>query len=82
MLKTEEPPKIPVIPHAMVMPKQVTEKCSWGLHYPICENEVEHKEDWDGNMQNQPRMHPQNTKHPQPQNNQHPESQNFQHPQP
>ena len=31
-IKTEEQPKIAAIPHAMVIPKQTTEKCSWGLH--------------------------------------------------
>ena len=57
-IKTEEPPKIAAIPHAMVMPKQTTEICSWGLHCPIYKNEEEHEEDWDGDLQNQPRMHP------------------------
>ena len=66
----------------MVMPKQVAEKCSWGLHCPICKNEEEHEEDWDGNRQKeQPRMCPQNTQHPQSQNTQHPQPQNSQHPQ-
>ena len=41
------------------------EDCSWGSHCPICKNEEEHEEDWDGNMQKeQPRMCPQNTQHP------------------
>ena len=53
-IKTEDPPHIAAIPCAMVMPKQATEKCSWGLHCPICKNEEEHEEDWDSNMQNQP----------------------------
>ena len=56
----------------MVMPKQVAEKCSWGLHCPICKNEEEHKEDWDGDRQNEEARtqcpEPQNTQHPQPQN--------------
>ena len=60
-VKTEAPPQVAVIPHVMVMPKQVTEKCSWGLHCPICKNEEEHEEDRDGNRQKeQPRMIPQN----------------------
>ena len=79
-LKTEEPPKIAAIPHAMVMPKQATKKCSWGPYCLICKNEEEHEEDWDGDMQNQPRMHPQSTQCPQPQNLQHPQPQNLQHP--
>ena len=58
-IKTEEQPQIAAIPHAMTMPKQATEKCSWGPHCPICKNEEEHgEEDWDGNLQNWPRMHP------------------------
>ena len=52
-IKTEEQPKIAAIPHAMTMPKQATEKCSWGPHCPICKNEEEHgEEDCDGNLQN------------------------------
>ena len=67
----------------MVMPKQVTKKCSWGLHYPICNNEEEHEEDWDGNRQTeQPRMCPPNVQHPQAQSTQQPHSQNIQCPQP
>ena len=65
-VKTEAPPQVAAIPHAMVMPKQVVEKCSWGLHCPICKNEEEHGvEDWDGNMKKeQPRsQYPQNTQH-------------------
>ena len=50
-VKTEAPSQVAVILHAMVMPKQVAEKCSWGLHCPICQNEEEHKEDWGGNRQ-------------------------------
>ena len=61
-IKTEEPPKIAAIPHAMVMPKQATEKCSWGLHIALfAKNEEEHEEDWDGDLQNQPRMQSQKT---------------------
>ena len=62
-VKIEVPPQIAAIPHAMVMPKQVGEKCTWGLHCPICMNEKEHsKEDWNGDRQrDQPRNHyPQN----------------------
>ena len=59
-MKTEAPPLVAVIPCVMVMPKQVTEKCSWGLHCPICKNMEEHEEDWDDDKQReQPRMHPQ-----------------------
>ena len=71
----------------MTIPKQATEICLWGLHYPICKNEEEHgEEDWDGNLQNQPRMHPQNlqprtTQNPQLQNLQCPQPQTLQHPQ-
>ena len=64
IMKTEEQPQVVAIPHAMMIPKQATEKCSWGLHCPICKNKEEHEEDWDGNMQNQPRMCPQNLQHP------------------
>ena len=74
-IKPEEPPQVAAIPHATVMPKQALEKCSWGLHFPICKNEEEHEEDWENEMQNQPWMHPQ------PQNNKYPETQNLQHPQ-
>ena len=57
-IKTEEQPKIAAIPSAMVMPKQATEKCSWGLHCPICKNEERREEDWDSDCQNQPKMIP------------------------
>ena len=64
----------------MTMTKQATEKCSWGLHCSICKNEEEHREeDWDGNLQSQPRMCPQNL---QPQTTQNPQLQNLQCPQP
>ena len=53
-IKTEDPPQVAAILHAIVMPKQATEKCSWGPRCPICKNEEEHEEDWDSNMQNQP----------------------------
>ena len=82
-VKTETPPQIAPIPQVIVMPKQVTEKCSWGPHCPICKNEEEHEEHWDGNRQSeQPRMHPQNMQHPQPQSTQHPQPQIAQQPQP
>ena len=38
-VKIEAPPQIAVIPYTMVMPKQVVEIYSWGLHCPICKNE-------------------------------------------
>ena len=67
-IKTEEQPKIAAIPHTMTMPKQATEKCSWGSHCPICKNEEEHGEEgWDGDLQNQPSLHPQTFQQPQPQ---------------
>ena len=83
-IKTEEQPKIAAILYAMVMPKQATEKCSWRLHCPICKNEGHGEGDWDGNLQNQPRMYPQNfqpqtTQNPQPQNLQCPQAQTLQH---
>ena len=71
--------------HDNALPSQ--KKCSWRLHCPICKNKEEHREeDWDGNLQNQPRMHPQNlqpqtAQNPQPQNLQHPQPQTLQHPQ-
>ena len=43
----------------MVTPKQVREKCSWGPHCPIYQNEEEREEDWDSNRQSeQPKMCP------------------------
>ena len=47
-IKTEEQPKIAAFPHAMVLSKLATEKCSWGPHCPICKNKEEHEDDWDG----------------------------------
>ena len=80
-IKTEEQPKIAAIPHAMVFPKQATEKCSWGQHCPICASDEEHgEEDWDGTKQNLPRMQPYNVQCPQQLNIQHSESQNIQQP--
>ena len=59
IMKTESPPKIAVIPQVMVTPKQVTEKCSWGPHCPICKNEDKYEEDREGKRQSeQPRMCP------------------------
>ena len=57
----------------MVLPKpqnnkQIEEKCTWGLHYPICNKEDEEDmEDWNGDRQeDQPRNHyPQNPQYPQ-----------------
>ena len=34
-IKTEEPPQVAAILHAMVMPKQATEKCSWNHIAPF-----------------------------------------------
>ena len=66
-VKIEAPPQVAVIPWAMVTPKQVTEKHSLGPHCPICKNEEEYEEVWDGNMQREhSRMCPQNTQHPSP----------------
>ena len=83
-VKTEAPSQVVASPHEMVMLKQVAEKCSWGLHCPICKNEEEHKEDFDSDMQreqerNQQCPQPQSTQHPTPQNNQHIQPQNQKH---
>ena len=40
-LKTEAPPQVVEILHAMVMPKQVAVKCFWRPHCPFCKNEEE-----------------------------------------
>ena len=48
------------------MPKQVVEKCTWGLHCPICiKEEEEGQEDWNGDRQRDQSKnhHPQNTQH-------------------
>ena len=37
-IKMENPPQVVAIPHAMVILKQVAEKCTWGPHCPICKN--------------------------------------------
>ena len=61
--KTEVSPQIAVIPNAMVFPKQSGQKCTWGLHCPICKKKEEDStEDWNSNRQrDQPRNHyPQN----------------------
>ena len=50
------------------MPKQVVEKCTWGLHCPICiKEEEEGQEDWDGERQRDTSKnhHPQSPHHPQ-----------------
>ena len=44
-IKTEAPLQVAVIPHAMVIPNQVEEKCTWGPHCPICKNEEENREE-------------------------------------
>ena len=52
----------------MVMPKQVVEKCTWGLHCPIyIKEEEEGQEDWNGDRQRDQSKnhHPHNTQHPQ-----------------
>ena len=36
--KQKNNPKLQLSPHAMPMPKQATEKCSWGLHCPMKKN--------------------------------------------
>ena len=71
MEKTETPPRVAAIPSAMVFNKpqndrRVEEKCTWGLHCPICKKE-EGTEDWNGDRQeSQQRNHyPQNPQHPQ-----------------
>ena len=62
------PDQVAVIFHAMVMPKQVREKCTLGQHCSICiKQEEEGIEVWNGNRQkDQPQNHcPQNIQHPQ-----------------
>ena len=79
-VKTEAPPQVAVFPRLMDAPRQAAKNCTWEPHCPICKNEEEHREeDWDGSLQNQPRMHPQNL---QAQTTQNPQPQNFQCPQP
>ena len=56
MEKTEVPPRVATIPHALVLNKPqnnrpVEEKCTWGPHCPICAKEEEGTEDWNGNRQ-------------------------------
>ena len=63
---TEVPLQIAEIPCAMVMPKQVAEKCTCGPHCPICKKEEEDSvEGWNSDRQrDQPRNHnPQNAPH-------------------
>ena len=53
---------------AMVLPKQIGEKCIWGLHCPICmKAEEEGTEDWNGDRQREEpkNQHPQNAQHSQ-----------------
>ena len=64
----EVPPQVAAIPCAVVLPKQIGEKCTLGPHCPICKKEEEdNTEDWNSNRQrDQPKNHhSQNTKHPQ-----------------
>ena len=66
--KAEDPPRVAAIPHAMVLPKQIEEKCTGGPHCPICKKEEqEGTEDRNSNRQkDQPRNHyPLNLQHPQ-----------------
>ena len=65
-MKTEAQPQVAAIPKVMIAPRQAGRNCTWGSHCPICEEDREHEEDWDGNLQNPPRMLPQNAQ-PQPQ---------------
>ena len=51
----------------MAAPRQAEKNCTWGPHCPICEEDGEHEGDWDGNLQNPPRMLPQNAQQPLPQ---------------
>ena len=84
IIETEEQPKIAAIPQAITMPKQAKGKCSWGSHCPFCNNEEKHgEEDWDGDLQNQRRICPQNLQQSQPQSQSQPQlqPQSFQHPQ-
>ena len=67
--KTEIPPRVAAIPHAMVLPKPennrpAEKKCTWRLLCPICKKEEEEgMEDWNGDQQRN--HHPQNPQHPQ-----------------
>ena len=67
--KTELPSWVVAIPHAMVLPKpqnnrSAEEKCTWGLHCPICKKEEEDgTEDWNSDQQRN--HHPLNPQHPQ-----------------
>ena len=74
MKKTEVPPRVAAICHALVLNKPhshqsnrpAEEKCRWGLHCPISTKE-EGTDDWNGNRQeNQQRNHYlQSPQHPQ-----------------
>ena len=63
MDKTEVPPKVAAIPCAMIFNKPqnnrpVEEKCTWGLHCPICAKEEEGTEDMNSDRQeHQQRTH-------------------------
>ena len=60
-MKTEAPSQVAAIPRVMEAPRQAAKNCKWGPHCPICKNEEEHgEEDWDGDLQNQPRICPRN----------------------
>ena len=74
-VKTESPPQVAAIPRAMVTPRQAAKNCTWGPPCPICEEDEEHEEDCNGNLQNPPRLLPQNAQQPQPQSFQHPQPQ-------
>ena len=63
-VKTEAPTQVAAIPRAMVAPRKAAKNHTWGPHCPICEEDGEHEEDWDGNLQNPPRMLPQMCNNP------------------
>ena len=48
LAKAEVPLKVGVIPCAMVLPKQIGEKCTWRPHCPICKKEQER---WHGGLE-------------------------------
>ena len=57
-MKTEAPPQVAAIPREMATPRQAAKNCTWGIHCPICQEQREHEEGWDGNLQNTQRMQP------------------------
>ena len=73
MEKADIPPRVAAIPHAKVLPepqnnRPVEEKCTWGLHCPICKKgEEEGTEDWNADRQesHQRNHYPQNPQHAQ-----------------